>query len=703
MQRQSIGLCHRPYTVSRSAHRLWPILYLTPFIDWDVRFGGQPASVFARPGWRSIVPESRQIAMNRPTKFVFRSAIAACLAAAVLIGIIVVWRTSAAVHSATNEVLAKTDLHFVAQPYVAPPNPGFEFVSSPQVFLNAAQFQDHLYMAGPAGLTEYDSHGSLLHQFAAGRELPGSPLLALASGVLADSREPELLIGTESAGVLAFNGRDFRQILPTDADARSITAMLPTASGHLLLGTKKRGVLLYDGKRISPLHPLLAADYVTALAGSESDLWIGTLARGVLHYHGGEIESFAVAAGLPDEQVQSLAISGDTTYVGTATGVAVFSAGRYTRVLAPGVFATSLLATPEELYVGSEDQGVIGIPLVNKRFGPNVNQSEALHEVHQLFASDAAIFAVARSGLFRKAAHGFAWERVLETGSSYLTDRNISALAADPAGQIWVGFFDRGLDLLPADGGRSRHIEDEHVFCVNRILPESKSASVNVATANGLVRFNQSGDVQQVLTRADGLIADHVTDVVDYRGGLALATPAGLTFLDVTGARSMYAFHGLVNNHIYALGVSGDELMAGTLGGLSQLQQGAVQLNYTTSTSGLKHNWITAVVRVDDQWMVGTYGAGVLSLDGSGHFHTFDVASEQLNVNPNAMLVTTHHVLAGTLGQGLYLYDRQSGRWSVIRDGLPSLNVTAFTAANGYIYIGTDNGLVRIPEQRLHQ
>ena len=175
---------------------------------------------------------------------------------------------------------------------------------------------------------------------------------------------------------------------------------------------------------------------------------------------------------------------------------------------------------------------------------------------------------------------------------------------------------------------------------MNRILSEPKSAAVDVATANGLVRFNQSGDVQQVLTRSDGLIADHITDVVDYRSGLALATPAGLTLLDSTGARSMYAFNGLVNNHIYALGASGDELMAGTLGGLSQLQQGTVQVNYTTTSSGLKHNWITAVARVDNLWMVGTYGAGVLSLDESGRFHTFDVASEQININPNAMLVT---------------------------------------------------------------
>ena len=48
---------------------------------------------------------------------------------------------------------------------------------------------------------------------------------------------------------------------------------------------------------------------------------------------------------------------------------------------------------------------------------------------------------------------------------------------------------------------------------------------------------------------------------------MALATPAGITFLDESGAHSIYAFQGLVNNHVYALGADGDKLVAGTLGG----------------------------------------------------------------------------------------------------------------------------------------
>jgi ligand-binding sensor domain-containing protein len=236
---------------------------------------------------------------------------------------------------------------------------------------------------------------------------------------------------------------------------------------------------------------------------------------------------------------------------------------------------------------------------------------------------------------------------------------------------------------------------------VNRIWPEDKGNTVEVATANGLVRFGVSGKAEQILGRADGLIADQVTDVVHYRDGLAVATPAGITFLDSEGARSMYSFHGLVNNHVYALGVSDDELLVGTLGGISALQNGFVKANFTAGNSGLKQNWITAIVRVGDEWMVGTYGSGVMGLDSAGHFHRYETGTAPVDINPNAMLVTKNHVFAGTLGHGVYVYGRASQRWRILQDGLPSENVTAFTEGHGYIYVGTDNGLSRIEENTI--
>ena len=550
--------------------------------------------------------------MKRASMLYVRTAVAASLICLIAAAAVVVWRSSRAIRSAAEEVRAEQELGFIIRSLPPSVNAGFELVSSPAIFAQATRFQDHLYVAGPAGLTEYDPGGTLVRQFSVGNELPGSPLIALAPAVLADARQPELVIATANDGILAFDGRNLRQILPTSASSREITSILPVPSGHLLFGTKKRGVLIYDGKRITALHASLDATYVTALVGNESDLWVGTLNQGVLHFHAGVTDSFTEAQGMPDPQVESLAIFGDTIYAGTATGVSVFSGGRFSRVLAPGVLATALLATSTRLYVGSEDQGVIVIPLEGRRPNPDLGQEAQLAEVRQMFTSGDAIYAVARNGLYRMNAHGFGWQRVLDVGNAVLSDRNISALAADASGQLWVGYFDRGLDLLASDDRRARHVEDEHVFCVNRIFLDAKTGTIDVATANGLVRFDGAGSEQQVLTRADGLIADHVTDVAAYRDGLALATPAGLTFLDASGARSMYAFHGLVNNHVYALGVSGDELMAGTLGGLSRLNQGDVAVNYTTATSNLKHNWITAVVPVGSEWMVGTYGAGVL-------------------------------------------------------------------------------------------
>jgi ligand-binding sensor domain-containing protein len=629
-------------------------------------------------------------------------AVAALSIILIVVAGVVAWRASRALRAATEEVRTEWEIRFIARPLPEPQEQDFESISTPAVFVQAARFLGDLYIAGPAGLSQYSASGTVLKHYAVGRDLPSSPLVAIAPAVLADSREPELVIATELDGLLVFNGRTFRQIIPQDASARTITSVLPIASGHLLIGTRKCGVLLYDGKKITVLHPTLSNLYVTTLAGTESDLWVGTLNQGVLHWHAGQTDPFGEDQGLPDRQVQSIAVSGDTTFVGTVLGVAVFERGSFSRTLASGILTTALLPNAGQLFVGSEDQGVIPIPLEG-RHRPNSAPADAsqLTEVHQLLAMDDAVFALTRSGLYRKGAHGFGWQPVLRPDAAVLSDRNVSALATDSKGRLWVGYFDRGLDRLESDRGPATHIEYEHVFCVNRILASPKDGTVDVATANGLVRFDAAGSQEQVLTRADGLIADHVTDVAFYQDGLALATPAGLTFLDAAGARSMYAFQGLVNNHVYALGVAGDELMAGTLGGLSQLEKGDVQVNYTTATPGLKHNWITAVVPVGNEWMIGTCGAGVLGLDRSGHFHSFENATGPFEINPNAMLVTASHVFAGTLGKGLYVYERASEHWFTVETGLPSANVTALAVANGYLYVGTDNGLVRVQEQKL--
>lgn len=625
------------------------------------------------------------------------------------------YRANRALQISKQSVEAAQSLRFVDRVYVPPVDSGFEWVSAPVVFSQAAEFRGHLFVGGPAGLTEYDDRGHPVRDFRVGRELPASPIVRVvatsgptlsansADKGRAQLGQPELVIATADAGVLVFNGTQFRQILPESRWARTITTVLPAASGHLLIGTQKRGLLVYDGRTLRPFHPSLAKVFVTELAGTESDLWVGTEDRGVGHWHGGSVEWFGEAQGMPDARVYAIALAGDKTYVGTPAGIAEFDDGKFARVLAPGAFVRSLMPREKSLLAGTMDDGLIEIPLEYSRrtSAPSV-ASAKLSEVEQLIASGNSLYAVATNGIYSRGTTG-GWKRVLQSSGGLLTDRNISALAIDHSGRLWVGYFDRGLDIVEANGQKTHHIEDEHAFCVNRVLTDLPHGTTAVATANGLVLFGAGGNERQVLGKKDGLIADHVTDIIPFRDGMVAATPAGLTFMDSGGMRSLYAFQGLVNNHVYTLAANGHELLAGTLGGVTLLHDDQVRVNYTTATSTLKHNWITAAIPVGDDWWMGTYGAGVVKMDASGKFETDRDASGDLVINPNAMLATDRQILAGTMGDGLYVMNRANGRWMAITDGLPSRNVTALAAAKGFVYVGTDNGLVRIPEARLGQ
>ncbi len=644
--------------------------------------------------------------------------------------LIVAWRVHRVLRQTSAAIDAEDNFDVDVRPVNLSAASRFDWIAAPAVFSAGAPYQGKLYLCGPSGLYEYSSSGDLLRVYRVGQQLPIAPLVTLANGTLSDSRQPELLIATSGAGVLAFDGTHFRQIAALvsighgqlDPDANNITALLPLSSGRLLLGTAKRGLLVYDGKRIRYFHSTLKNLYVTALAGTESDLWIGTFNHGLYHWQGGETTQIDEAAGLPDPHVYSIALGDSAAYVATPVGVAEIAQGRVQRVLAKGVFAQAVYRDSKNLTIGSIDQSLVTIPLAaaSQSPGPGAGPIQAARiaaestppesasgdpssSILQIFSSGDALYAVAPNGLYQRSSESTGWHKALSPSPSMLTDRNISALAVDPSGRLWVGYFDRGLDIVSPSLDHATHIENSRIYCVNRIVPDAARHTVNVATANGLAVFDAGGRERAVMSRSDGLIAEHVTDVALYRGGMAIATPAGLTFIDSTGAHSLYAFQGLVNNHVYALGTRGDRLLAGTLGGLSILDTDNVTRNLTTATSALRHNWITAIVPIDDGWFIGTYGAGVEHLGFDNRFETTDATLPAVEVNPNAMLVTSNHVLAGTLGSGLLVYNRRTSRWRTIATGLPSLNVTAFASSGGTLYIGTDNGLVKIPEDRLDE
>ncbi len=647
-------------------------------------------------------------------------------------GVFAVWRAERALDVARVEQQQSADLGVDVLTVAPQPNPGFEAISAPAVFRDMVEYEGRLYLSGPQGLSVYDLSGQLQKVYRVGMELPTAPLGSMTVGVLTGAKHAEVLIATEGAGVLAFDGEDFRQIAGRTQESRAVTALLPLASGSLLIGTQKLGVLVFDGKTLKRLHPTLDNIYVTALAGDESALWVGTLNAGLLIWRGGQTQRIGEAEGLPDPRVETIALDGARAYAGTPMGVAELGQDKVERVLARGSFVHALAVDGNSLLIGQLEEGIarlslseasaitgirrpIGAPTATGENEPATpdrgaapgstkNRETAAaapgEEIEGFLSDGESRYALTQHGLLRQQAGG-EWRQVLTAPGAQLTERNISALAVASDNSLWVGYFDRGLDILHAASGETTHVEDEHVFCVNRILENSSQGEVMVATANGLVLFGRDGRQRQVLGKESGLIAEHVSDVTPYGAGVALATPAGITFLDPGGAHSIYAFQGLVNNHVYALGADNNRLAAGTLGGISLIEAGDVQQNLNVANSGLKHNWITAFAPVGDEWLVGTYGAGIERLSAHGVVSATEATETGLVVNPTAMATGERVIVAGTLGQGLWVGDLTGIRWRQVKAGLPSLNVTAVAIQNGVVYVGTDNGLVKIAEEKL--
>lgn len=627
-------------------------------------------------------------------------ALGAMVAAVGVYACLAFWRAARTLQIATDQSAREAVVEFTDSSFDLNPPRGFEVVAAPSGFRDAAVVEDRVFVAGGGGLFEYDADGRLQRQFRAGLEFPAAPVSGIAR-----SRDGRLWIATMGEGALVFDGARFRHLRPAAARHRKMTAVLALETGRILFGTDTGGVAVFDGKTMAPLVASLADSQVTALAGDEASLWIGTQDGGVLNWHAGQLDRIGEAEGLPDAHVFSIVVDGDSAYAATALGIAEIRDRKVQRVFGRGFTVETVLKQGNQLIAGTLDEGLIRIPLEARSQPESMPARECDGcSVHKLIAAGDAVLAVTSTGVFRIESKRTDWKPLVADGQSGLADRNIAAVAPDPSGRVWIGYFDRGLDIYSPGTARAEHFEDDVLFCVNRIVHDRARDRTAVATANGLVLFGGGSAQRHTLTRADGLIASHVTDVLMLPDGTMVAgTPAGVSFIEAGRISSLYAFHGLLNNHVYALGQVANRTLVGTLGGLSVVEAGLARAGYSTSNSGFRHNWITAVLATPKDVFVGTYGGGVMHGDGDGSWQPFADLPAQFEVNPNAMAASDRAVYAGTLDRGLAVFNRASSRWHWVTRGLPSLNVTAVAAQSGSVYIGTDNGLVRAPEEALVQ
>ncbi|MCK5124819.1 MAG: hypothetical protein KAR42_01045 [candidate division Zixibacteria bacterium] len=137
---------------------------------------------------------------------------------------------------------------------------------------------------------------------------------------------------------------------------------------------------------------------------------------------------------------------------------------------------------------------------------------------------------------------------------------------------------------------------------------------------------------------------------------------------------------------ITALEKHGSKLMVGTTAGFYQIdingiRELAVDINVSHIASSDMCVW------------VGTAGEGLYYYNGDSFRKRYLQRDSSLFDNTTALQFHHNHLYLGT-DNGLFVYD--GGRWQPygLADGLPSENITAISAEDWVIKIGTDNGAV---------
>jgi ligand-binding sensor domain-containing protein len=590
------------------------------------------------------------------------------------------------------------------------------------------------YLATSGGLIALDEGGNVQRRYTTLDGLPENELTALA--VFRD----RLFAGTANSGLVAFDGQSFTGYRFIRPKAAHISVLVPTES-ELLIGTLDGGLFEYNGERFTRrFNSAAGADFsrVTAVLPFESRVYVGTQDQGLFVWREAHIEHLTVNQGLPSPHVTAISalpsnFSGKgAVAIATDFGVVALGDGNELQPISSRPNITSLAISGGRLWAGLFGGGI------SELSANSVAPADAARETIStrsdtvglpasapatVVSSEGRLWALTPQGAFARderatrpafesVAGALVQDRVLVAG-------HITTLAGDAAGRLWVGYFDRGIDVIaPETSERLSHIEDDRVREINYLAYDPIEERMVAATSRGLVVF-ANGLKQTVMTREQGgLVNDSVAHVsfgdiespllasngvapVSRSRTMVLATAGGLTEVLGGRARSITAFHGLASNHLYSSASIGSRLFIGSLAGLAELEGLRVVRTYKTSNSRLSHDWVSAVAEAGGTLYVGTNGGGVDALFPSGEWVSFADELGKFEVNQNAMHYDGERLYVGTSDRGLLVYNTRDRRWIRISAGLASHNVTAITSDDRFVYIGTLNGLVRIEKRIL--
>jgi hypothetical protein len=603
----------------------------------------------------------------RPT---CKAVLAAAAVLAVAGAVLVAARLRATVRRALEPVVdARRPLQFLTSPPAGAPLPRWGSPSVEAVAVTPAG----LLVAGGSGVVLV--RGGETVDLTAG--LPGLAVSALAQW------RGDTVVGLKSGGLFRRHGGGWEEAR-SGWGTLEVRALAETEAGELLIGARQglfRAAWGANSLERLDSHPVrsMAESRQLLLAGGEQGLFRVEPGR-------------AIAIATPDPWIDEVALAGAQAYVVTASGLLRGDARD-----GPMLPLTAGDDVVSGVAMGDSFRGLDGTrSRAVRAFSAEGAREDALpRPARRLLSSAGTLFADTTDGLYRRDADGWTLaaprQAALPPGPAHVTA--LAFLGSD----LVAGLFDGGLVVADAGGPdlRWHAVPGSAAWGVNALLPAG--GALYVASLRGAARFDGRrltpiegpGAAFSLASTADGV-------AIGYGQGVLLPGPQ----------RLLSAFHGLPGNQALALAYD-DVLYVGTPSGLGAIGGQRVRFRVAAGEGRLPHPWVTALALSHGALYVGTYGGGIVRRTATGveaaagrvdraRYEAF-VDTEGLKINAGCLVEAQGRLYAGTDGHGLYRLSQDGRTFEPVRVSLPSRRVTALLPAPGALYVGTDEGVARLP------
>ncbi len=195
-----------------------------------------------------------------------------------------------------------------------------------------------------------------------------------------------------------------------------------------------------------------------------------------------------------------------------------------------------------------------------------------------------------------------------------LNENVCTSLLCDAQGNVWVGHQSAGVSIIYPDSIQT--ITEANGLANNevRCIFQAANNSVWIATFGG-VSVLEAGKWKSLSTET-GLSSNNIQSIAqDASGNMWIGTYGmGISVLEGNSVKHIHQGNGLVNNYVTGFSISNDNLLVGTLGGITSWRNG--QFAEVAGGNHLNNNQINDLVESEGAVWLATFGGAARIKEG---------------------------------------------------------------------------------------